>query len=310
MYGKIETRINNEIDIKSCRKRWDFFYRKIMKRVAIQGGLGAYHGIAAENFFEKEEVVIVPCITFKDIFLTIKKEPDAIGIMAIENTIAGSLLQNHELLKEHKLPIIGEYKLRISHCLATLPGESIQDVKEIASHPIALMQCVDFLDALSGVKVVEHEDTALAAKDIADGKQKGHAAICSERAAQIYGLDILSKGIETNKHNFTRFLLFANPWIVDELQKEDVINKSSIVFTLPHTEGSLSKVLSILSFYGINLTKIQSLPIIGREWEYQFYIDLRFSDYDRYRQSLHAMRPLTNDLVIIGEYPEGKQNSL
>lgn len=279
-----------------------------MKRVAIQGGLGAYHGIAAENYFEGEDIEIIPCITFRDIFKEIEKEPNTIGIMAIENTIAGSLLQNHELLKHHKLPIAGEYKLRISHCLAALPGPDIHQIKEIASHPIALMQCVDFLDTLPGIKIVEHEDTALAAKEIADTRLMEHAAICSKRAAEIYGLNILAEGIETNKHNFTRFLLFANPWVVDELQKNEVINKSSIVFTLPHTEGSLSKVLSILSFYGINLTKIQSLPIIGREWEYQFYIDLKFADHDTYRQSLHAIRPLTSELKILGEYPEGKQS--
>lgn len=281
-----------------------------MRKVAIQGGLGAYHGIAAENYFEGEEVEIIPCLTFRDIFTSIKKDPKVIGIMAIENTIAGSLLPNHELLKENKLPIAGEYKLRISHCLAALPEENIHDIKEIASHPIALMQCTDFLDTLPGVKVVEHEDTALAAKDIADSKMKGHAAICSERAAQIYGLNVLAKGIETNKHNFTRFLLFAHPWIVDEMQKDDVINKASIVFTLSHSEGSLSKVLSVLSFYGINLTRIQSLPIIGHEWEYQFYIDLKFTDYERYRQSLHAIKPLTNELKILGEYPEGKQSTI
>lgn len=178
------------------------------------------------------------------------------------------------------------------------------------SHPIALMQCVDFLDTLPGIKVVEHEDTALAAKDIADRQSRGHAAICSERAAQIYGLDILARGIETNKHNFTRFLLFGNPWVVEEIQKDDVINKASVVFTLPHAEGSLSKVLSVFSFYDINLTKIQSLPIIGKEWEYQFYVDVKFADYDRYKQSLDAIRPLIKELIILGEYPEGKQSEL
>ena len=280
-----------------------------MRRVAIQGGLGAYHGIAAENFFG-EEVEVIPCTTFRDIFSTIKKDTEVLGIMAIENTIAGSLLQNYELLKENKYPILGEYKQRISHCLTALPGQNIHDIKEIQSHPIALMQCVDFLDTIPGVKIVEHEDTALAAKDIADKKIKGQAAICSIRAAEIYGLDILAKGIETNKHNFTRFLLFAHPWIVDELQKDEILNKASIVFSLPHSEGSLSKVLSVLSFYGISLTKIQSLPIIGREWEYQFYIDVKFSDYERYKQSLHAILPLINELKVLGEYPEGRQSEI
>jgi len=281
-----------------------------MKSVAIQGGLGAYHGIAAENYFEGEEVEIIPCPTFRDIFAIIKKDPNVVGIMAIENTIAGSLLTNYELLKTNKLPIAGEYKLRISHCLAALPGQTIHDIKEIASHPIALMQCVDFLDSLPNVKVVEHEDTALAAKEIADENMVGCAAICSERAAEIYGLNILAKGIETNKHNFTRFLIFANRWVVNELQRDEVLNKSSIVFTLPHTEGSLSHVLSVLSFYNINLTKIQSLPIIGREWEYQFYVDLKYADYNRYSQSLDAIRPLVSELKVLGDYPDGKQSDL
>ncbi len=276
-----------------------------MKKVAIQGGLGAYHGIAAENFFADEDVQIIPCITFRDIFREIKKDPNVVGIMAIENTIAGSLLPNYELLKEFKLPVAGEYKLRISHCLAALPGQTIHDIKEVQSHPIALMQCGDFLDTIPGVKVVEHEDTALAARDIAQNNMNGVAAICSARAAEIYGLNVLASGIETNKRNFTRFLIFGNQWIVEEIQKNEAINKASIVFTLPHSEGSLSKVLSVFSFYDINLTKIQSLPIIGREWEYQFYVDFKFSDHERYKQSLVAIKPLINELKTLGEYPEG-----
>lgn len=294
---------------------WDFFlvkssqfyfYKKYsMRKVAIQGGLGAYHGIAAERFFENEEVEILPCPNFIDIFKAIKKDPEVVGIMAIENTIAGSLLQNYELLKDHKLPVAGEYKLRISHCLAALPGQNIHDIREIQSHPIALMQCGSFLSSLPGVKVVEHEDTALAARDIAQRQSIQMGAICSERAAEIYGLDILAKGIETNKHNFTRFLIFANEWVVDEIAKKEDINKASIVFTLPHAEGSLSKVLSVFSFYDINLTKIQSLPIIGREWEYQFYVDFKFTDHQRYKQSLVAIKPLINELKSLGEYAEG-----
>lgn len=281
-----------------------------MRKVAIQGGPGAYHGIAAENFFVGEEIEIVPCATFRDIFRSIEKEANTIGIMAIENTIAGSLLANYDLLKENKLPIAGEYKQRISHCIAALPGQTIHDIKEVQSHPIALMQCTGFLDTLPGVKIVEHEDTALAARDIARDKSKGIAAICSDRAADMYGLEILARGIETNKHNFTRFLIFANPWIVDDMQKEEVLNKASLVFTTPHTEGSLSHILSVFSFYSINLTKIQSLPIIGREWEYQFYVDVKFSDYTRYKQSLQAIRPLTSELKILGEYPEGRQSEI
>ena len=139
---------------------------------------------------------------------------------------------------------------------------------------------------------------------------KGHAAICSKTAAERYGMKVLQEGIETNKHNFTRFLVVADPWQVDELRQHhaNATNKASIVFTLPHTEGSLSQVLSILSFYNINLTKIQSLPIIGREWEYQFYVDVSFNDYLRYKQSIAAITPLTKELKLLGEYAEGKSN--
>ena len=195
-----------------------------MKKVAIQGGLGAYHGIAAEQFFANEEVEIIPCVRFRDIFNTIKADPTVVGIMAIENTIAGSLLPNYELLKEYKYSVVGEHKLRISHCLVALPGQSIHDIKEVQSHPIALMQCTEYLNTLPNIKVVEHEDTALAARDIAAAQTKGMAAICSERAAEIYGLEILAKGIETNKHNFTRFLVFGEQWVADDVLKDEAIN--------------------------------------------------------------------------------------
>ncbi len=281
-----------------------------MKKVAIQGGLGAYHEIAARNYFADDEVSILPCLTFRDIFAEAKKDPSLIGVMAIENTIAGGLLPNHDLLKLNDLWIVGECKLRISHSLAALPGQAITDIKEVTSHPMALMQCDDFLDTLKGVKVVEHEDTALAAKEIAENNLHGVAAICSSYAAELYDLEVLASGIETNKRNFTRFLILAQQEMLAELQKNNNINKSSLVFVLPHTEGSLSRVLSVLSFYGVNLTRIQSLPILGREWEYQFYIDLTFSDYERYKQSIEAIMPLVADLKVLGEYSKSKNISL
>ncbi|HCM21886.1 MAG TPA: prephenate dehydratase, partial [Porphyromonadaceae bacterium] len=273
-----------------------------MKRVAIQGGFGAYHEIAARNYFEGEELEIVPCLTFRDIFFEADKDPGLIGMMAIENTIAGGLLQNHDLLRRSHLSIAGEYKLRISHTLSALPGQRLEDIKEIVSHPMALMQCGDFLDLLPAVKIVEHEDTALAAKEIAEKNLMGEAAICSDLAATMYGLNILARGIETNKRNFTRFLVLAQGRMLEEVQKNNHVNKSTLVFVLPHSEGILSRVLSIFSFYDINLTRIQSLPIIGREWEYRFYIDLTFRDYRRYKQSIDAIMPLINDLKVLGEY--------
>jgi prephenate dehydratase len=277
-----------------------------MKRVAIQGVPGCYHDIAAHKYFDGEDIELVCCSTFKSLIGALRKDSDTLGIMAIENTIAGSLLQNNELIKQSGSVIIGEYKLRISHSLVCLPDENWSDITEINSHPIALMQCREFLEAHPKIKVVETEDTAQSAQDIKEQNLKGHAAICSKYAAKIYGMKILESGIETNKHNFTRFLILADRWNAEDFMRSNNANKSSIVFTLPNSEGSLSQVLSIFSFYKINLTKIQSLPIIGREWEYQFYVDITFNDYLRYKQSIDAVAPLIKEFKILGEYEEGK----
>ena len=279
-----------------------------MKRIAIQGALGSYHDIAAHKYFEDEEIELICCATFEDVFRTISKDSQVIGMIAIENTIAGSLLHNNELLRQSGVQIVGEHKLRISHSFVCLPEEDWDDLTEVNSHPIALMQCRDFLAQHPRLKVVETEDTALSAETIRKHHLKGHAAICSKYAAELYGMKVLQGGIETNKHNFTRFLVVADPWQVDELNRHrsHEPNKASLVFTLPHREGSLSQVLSILSFYRINLTKIQSLPIIGREWEYQFYVDVVFDQVLRYKQSIAAITPLTKELKILGEYEEGK----
>lgn len=272
------------------------------RQVAIQGIAGSFHDIAARNYFKDEDIDILPCMTFSDVFSTIKKDNSIVGLVAIENTIAGSLLQNHNLLKDSELTIMGETKLRIEHNLVAMPGQTISDIKDVYSHPIALMQCEDFLSQYPNLVAVKSDDTAASAKEIADGKITGRAAICGKLAAEIYGLDILAAGIETNKRNFTRFLVVADPWTAEEHLRGKNINKASIVFAIPHEEGSLAKVLSILSYYHINLTKIQSLPIIGREWEYLFYINLTFDNYLAYNHSIDAIRPFTKDLRILGEY--------
>lgn len=279
-----------------------------MKKIAIQGIPGCYHEMAARYYFKEEKIEVEPCLTFAKLFEKMSKDDSLLGIMAIENTIAGSLLQNHELLRKSDLSIVGEYKLRISHVLAALPGESLENISEINSHPIALMQCEEYLDKLPNIKIVEKDDTAASAREIREKDLKGHAAICSRLAAEMYGLNILESGIETNKRNFTRFLVLADSWQRDDMTDRQTINKASLVFTLPHSNGSLSKVLTILSFYDINLTKIQSLPIIGREWEYRFYVDVTFADYTRYKQSLEAIKPLTKDFKIQGEYAEFTEN--
>lgn len=274
------------------------------KRVTIQGIAGCYHEAAARAYFGEEEIETVACATFAEMFDRMALDRSLLGIIAIENTIAGSLLQNHELLRKSNLNIVGEYKLRISHVLAALPGDTLDDIREVNSHPMALMQCGEFLKTHPRMKLVEKDDTAGSAQEIAQHLLTGHAAICGRLAAQIYGLNILAEGIETNKRNFTRFLVVADPLYSDWLTAGKRINKASLVFSLPHTQGSLSKVLTILSFYDINLSKIQSMPIIGREWEYRFYINLTFDNFTRYKQSLDAIRPLTKNFKILGEYAE------
>ena len=257
-----------------------------MKRIAIQGEIGSFHDIAAHQYFEGEQLQLICCQTFEQVYEAINQDPTVIGMAAIENTIAGSLLHNYELLRASGTTVVGEHKLHITHCICCLPEDSWETIAEVHSHPVALMQTRNYLAQHPNLRVVEADDTAGAAKMIAEGKHRGWAAICHADAAHLYGLKVLEDGIEDNKHNFTRFLVCSVPQKADLLRPLIETNKSSIVFALPHEEGSLSAVLAILSFYKINLTKIQSLPIIGREWEYLFYVDVTYDDLTRYRQSI------------------------
>lgn len=273
-----------------------------MKTIAIQGVKGSFHDMAAHRYFPDEEIKLVCCNTFEDVFRCMEQDREMLGMMAIENTIAGSLLHNYELLRASGKVVVGEYKLHIEHSLLCLPEDDWADITEVHSHPVALAQCQQFLAGYSEMRAVVADDTAGAAEAIGRGRMRGHAAICSADAAPLYGMKVLQQAIEDNKHNYTRFLLVSDPLFANDLRTPDRTDKSSIVFTLPHEEGSLSQVLSIFTFYKINLTKIQSLPIIGREWEYLFYIDVTYNDYLRFRQSIEAVRPLTKQLKILGEY--------
>ena len=277
-----------------------------MKKIAIQGIHGSFHDIAAHQYFANEQIQLDCCATFEELFEHTQLDPTAIGVLAIENTIAGSLLHNYELLRASGTTIIGEHKLHIQHCICCMPEDDWDTIREVHSHPVALMQCRQFLSNHSSLKAVEAEDTAGSAAFISSNKKCGWAAICHPDAARLYGLKVLEDHIEDNKHNFTRFLVVTNPRKADFLRPLDQVNKASMVFSLPHAEGSLSKVLTILSFYDINLTKIQSLPIIGQEWEYLFYVDVTFNNLVRYRQAIDAIRPLTKDIKILGEYIEAK----
>ena len=273
-----------------------------MKRIAIQGEIGSFHDIAAHQYFKGEQLQLLCCQTFEQVYDCIRQDPTVIGMAAIENTIAGSLLHNYELLRDSGTTVVGEHKLHITHCICCLPDDSWETISEVHSHPVALMQTRHYLERHPQLRIVEADDTAGSAKMIAEGQHKGWAAICHADAARLYGMKVLEDGIEDNKHNYTRFLVCSTPQKADMLRPLVETNKSSIVFSLPHEEGSLSAVLAILSFYKINLTKIQSLPIIGREWEYLFYVDVTYNDLTRYRQSIDAIIPLTRDLKILGEY--------
>ncbi|MCR5078072.1 MAG: prephenate dehydratase [Prevotella sp.] len=275
-----------------------------MKRIAIQGERGSFHDIAAHQYFADEQLQLTCCDTFEEVFDNVRRDPTVIAMLAIENTIAGSLLHNYDLLRESGTTVVGEQRLHIQHCICCLPDDDWSTVQEVHSHPVALMQCRSFLANHPDIKAVEAEDTAGAAEYISKYNCRGWAAICAASAAKLYGLKVLEDSIEDNKHNFTRFLIACNPQKADFLRPLTETNKASIVFSLPHQEGSLSKILTILSFYDINLTKIQSLPVIGHEWEYLFYVDVTFDNLTRYRQSIDAITPLVGSIKILGEYRE------
>ncbi len=222
------------------------------------------------------------------------------AVMAIENTTSGGLIPNFELLRKYSRKIKGEVYLHIHQNLMALPGQSLEDIREVRTHYMAINQTRAFFEgSCPWIKMVESEDTAKSAADIAEAGLMGVGAVASELAAERFGLTILQKEIETYKQNFTRFLVFDDA-IEVPVEKMD---KASLCFTLPHKPGSLAHILTILSFYDMNLTRIQSLPIPGKEWQYFFYADIKFDNYERYTQALAAVRPLIDDLNILGEYP-------
>jgi prephenate dehydratase len=275
--------------------------KKIKKSIAIQGGQGSFHEIAAIFQFGNQNIKTYCFNTFGELVRTVEKDEVDFGLIAIENTVAGSLIPNYALLESSEIEVVGEILLRIEQNLLALPGQKLEDIREVYSHPIALMQCSQFLNEYPNMRLIESEDTALSGAKIQKENLKGAAAIASQRAAELYGLSVLKAGIETNKRNFTRFLIIRSKSIKNQ-PLEGKPDKSSISFTLPHSTGSLAKVLSVFMFYNINLTKIQSIPIIGKEWEYHFLVDLTYDDFELYKQALLAVQPLTAQLQILGEY--------
>lgn len=272
-----------------------------MKRIAIQGVKGCFHEQAARLFYENHEQAvpdIVECSTFDGLYKSLDREAADAAVMAIENTVSGGLLPNFELLRKYDRKIKGEVFLRIQQNLMALPGQRIEDIKEVRTHYMAINQTREFFKDYPWIRLVESEDTAKSAAEVASEGLMGVGAVASTLAAELYGLEILAESIETYKQNFTRFLVFDDALEVDRSK----VNKASMCFTLPHTPGSLAHVLTIMSFYGMNLTRIQSLPIPGQEWQYFFYVDIKFDDYVRYEQAVAAVRPLMEDLNVLGEY--------
>lgn len=267
-------------------------------KVGIQGIAGCFHDMAARKWFGHEDIHTVSFESFEYLFDALSADSDMMAAVAIENTIAGALLQNFELIRKSGRKVIGECKLRVSHSLCALPGSDVSDLVEVRSHHMALLQCSGFLSRFPHLKKVDDFDTAGCARKIAEQKMTRSAAIAPAYAAGIYGLEVLHEGIENDSRNFTRFMIVGKP---DEPEADDA-DKMSVAFTTPHEKGALSKVLTILTFYDINLSMLQSMPVVGHEWEYRFYADLTFSDRERCMQAISAVAPLTLDFRILGAY--------
>jgi prephenate dehydratase len=279
----------------------------IAQTVAIQGVRGAFHEIAARKFFGAD-LQLEMCDSFPLLFRSMKQGKAKYGVVAIENTVAGTILPNYALLRNSAFTIIGEVFLRIEHQLMVLPGQQLADIREVYSHPMAIQQCQDFFEAYPDIRLIEYPDTAGAAEWIQKTQRKGSAAIASRLAADYYGMEILAEGIETDKRNFTRFLIILEQEVADQMEIEP--EKSSLCFNLLHKVGNLSQILLVLGSHGMNLTKIQSLPLVGKEWEYFFHIDLEFEEHAQYQRALSAIFPLVNELKILGEYPRGDKRGI
>ncbi|MCE2676348.1 MAG: prephenate dehydratase [Sediminibacterium sp.] len=272
------------------------------KKVAIQGYEGSFHQVAARHFFGKN-VEVITCDTFRQVVQlgADAKQSDG-AVMAIENSIAGSILPNYNLLQKSKLQVVGEVYLSISQNLLTYPGVKLEDIKEVHSHPMAILQCLDYLEKYNW-KLVESEDTALSAKVVHQNKSKHTAAIASKLAAQMFDLNIIKPDIHTLKNNITRFLIVGP---ANTKTSVDNANKASIYFQTDHSRGILAKVLAKIAQGNLNLSKLQSMPIPGSTFKYGFYADLEFDNIKQIEKVLEALKAITNNIRIFGMYQKGK----
>jgi prephenate dehydratase len=272
------------------------------KKVTIQGYEGSFHQVAARQFFGKN-VEVIPCATFREVVRIGEDAKQSDGaVMAMENSIAGSILPNYNLLQKSKLQVIGEVYLSISQNLLVYPGVQLEEIKEVHSHPMAILQCLDYLEDQAW-KLVESEDTALSAKQIRQHKSKHTAAIASKLAAQLYDLDVITPDIHTLKNNITRFLI-----MVPLKQKMEIADadKASIYFQTDHSKGILSKVLAKIAKGGANLSKLQSMPIPGSTFKYGFYADIEFEQKRQLDNLLVELKMMTNSFKVFGLYKKGK----
>jgi prephenate dehydratase len=269
-------------------------------KIAIQGGPASFHDIAARNYFD-DDIESIPCQTFKELCNKLRNKEVDFAVMAIENSIAGSILGNYSLVKEYDFLIIGEISLRIEMNLMALPGTKIEDIQKVRSHYMALLQCEEFLSRHPYMKMEEFHDTADSAKEIRINNLKNIAAIAGRYAAKLYNLDLIAEGIETEKKNFTRFMVLS----ADRRQKVEEPTKATLSFRLPNKVGALAGVLKVIVDNKINLTKIQSLPILGKPNEYTFYVDCEWEHYDDFRRCIE-IKSIVEDLKILGEYKKGE----
>lgn len=269
-------------------------------KISIQGEKGSFHEMAARQYFKYDDIDIVPCSTFDLTLNTLLAGEADFAVMAIENARSGSILYNYTIIRESGMKILGEQNLRIVQNLVALYGQNIADITEIRSHPIAIAQCMAYLNQHPGITLVESEDTATSARIISENKIRNVAAIASSRAAEIFGLYILAEGIETYKQNYTRFLVIGK-----EEQGNKKGNKVSICFSTSHKPGSLAAVLNKLAGLDINLSKIQSVPRLNGEWEYMFYLDLELGKNVKSDVIKRVLDKYTSNLEILGVYIKG-----
>ncbi len=270
-------------------------------KIAIQGVKASFHDVAAKKFFNKD-FDLIECNSFPRLFEALSNNEADFAIMAIENALAGSILPNYALMQKHQFKIIGEVYLKIQMSLLCLSHELIEDIKYVQSHPMALLQCQKFLEQHPQIKLIEHADTAEAAYDIKKNFMQGYAAIASSLAAEVHGLKILNEGIEDNKLNFTRFLILSK-----KESNESTANKTTLSFETGHTPGSLVKILALFEKYSLNMTKIQSLPVIGKPYQYAFYIDLEWSDSQKLNLCLEEVKKIVIGFCHFGNYPASKR---